>query len=251
MKLRQLLPAWLRPKSRPPTKRPARSGRLRLECLEDRTVPTLLFGPRFGAETLIPPSGGGTHYTTLSSPTVYLIFWGSYWQTHQSEVDTLRQDAQTVLSSIYLNGLGEYGSDGRAVFGASWVDPRSAASDPPAGFNAGSSASSGTIQTEIVHAIDDPTSPIFAPAFHTDITHAPAYVVVTDPNHAGSNGGYNVPGTYTTTSTPINMISVGTGFGGMADGFGLTFSHEMAERLSDPNGNSGSPSTPPAASPSR
>jgi hypothetical protein len=211
--------------------------RLGLEQLEDRTVPTIVFGPRFGAETLVPPTGGGTHYTTLSSPTVYLIFWGSYWSTTAGieNANTLGQNvARTILGSTYLSGLTEYGSNGRAVFGAQWIDPRSAASDPPAGFNAGDPASATTVQNEIVHAIDDPTSPIFAPAFHTAITSSPIYVVVTDPNHAGSSGGYNVPGTYTTTNTAINMISVGTRSSGMADRFGRTFSHEMAERMSDP-----------------
>ena len=253
MNLPELLSSWLRPKARKPrrhTKRPARPARLSLQSLEDRLVPTVVFDPRFGAESLAPPAGGAAQYTTLSSPPVYLIFWGSYWSTTAegaANAATLRQEAQTILKSPYLSGLTEYGSNGQATFAGSWIDPGTAAADPPAGFKSGDLntgnpsdptgvLSFNAVQGEIVRAINYPNSQIGAPASQATITSSPIYVVVTDPNNAGGNGGYNTSGTYTTTNTPINVISVGTGFGKMADNFGLVFSHEMAEMMSDPTG---------------
>src|SRR5207253_2847290 len=122
--------------------------------------------------------------------------------------------------------LQEYGSDGHAVFRASWID---SSSDAPTNFT-------GTdVQNEIKHAIDDPTSPIFGPGSSSSITTSPIYVVVTDPAHSNGNGGFNGPASY--NGHPINLILIGTNTNGIEGGFGMTFSHEMAERMSDPTGN--------------
>jgi hypothetical protein len=59
--------------------RPARRVRLELEALEDRTVPTVVFAPQYGAEQVIPSPSGS--FTTLSNAPVYLIFWGQQWNS--------------------------------------------------------------------------------------------------------------------------------------------------------------------------
>jgi hypothetical protein len=221
-------------------KRPKRPTRLGIESLEDRTVPTVVFNPVFGQETRGDP-GRTSGFPVLSSPKVYLIFWGTDWGTAQgtAQANTLRADAQAILGSSYLSGLKEYGSDGHALFQASWIDTHS---EPPSGFK------DTDVQAEIKHAIDDPTSPIFGPGSSSSITTSPIYVVITDPAHSAGNGGYNEPGSY--NGHPINMILVGTSTGSMEWAFGLTFSHEMAERMSDPTGDTlGVTVKPPAGIP--
>ena len=72
-KLRQL-----RDLSRRPARRIAAPDRFRpaLESLEDRTVPTVVYTPYFGQETLIQTTGGDYNYATISGASVDLIFWG-------------------------------------------------------------------------------------------------------------------------------------------------------------------------------
>src|SRR5579872_6543297 len=76
------LKSWLRGvtrKSRKPAGRPRSLG---LEPLEDRTVPAVFFNPNYGAETLVPTPGTQLGYSVINdNPPVYLIFWGSYWNT--------------------------------------------------------------------------------------------------------------------------------------------------------------------------
>jgi hypothetical protein len=138
---------------------------------------------------------------------------------------------QSLLPSPYLSGLIQYGSDGKAVFGAQWVDTTS--SDPPLGFDSGggSASDTATLQGEVQRAILSPVSPIYGPPGNS-ITTSPIYVVITDPSHFADWGGFNMPGTF--RSSPVNMISVGTSALSMEYRFGLTFSHELVERMTDP-----------------
>src|ERR1700676_1532027 len=65
-----------------------RSLPLQVEALEQRDVPTVLFTPAFGAETVywrstntvmsgpVTPTGNAS---ALQDPTYYLIFWGPSW----------------------------------------------------------------------------------------------------------------------------------------------------------------------------
>jgi hypothetical protein len=217
--------------------RAKRPTRLAVEALEDRCVPAIVFNPVFGQETRGDPNHT-SNFTVLNSPQVYLIFWGTDWGTTQgtAQANALRDDARAILESPYLSGLREYGSDGHALFRASWIDSQS---EP---------ANGGTItdvQNEIAHAIDDPTSPIFGPpsfgpGSSSSVTTSPIYVVVTDPSHSGSGDRFNVYGSY--NGHPINMILVNAGAalnGGLkADTFSRNFSHEMAEVMSDPTDDS-------------
>ena len=114
------------------------------------------------------------------------------------------------------------------------------------------------MQAEIANAINDPSSPTPYPSPNSSQAAAPIYVVIVDPNHSDTNGGYNIQGTYTYSDgqvANINMISIGTSFFSgtttvVPDSFTMTFGHEMAERMSDPTGdNNGVSVTPPAALP--
>jgi hypothetical protein len=210
------------------------SGRLRfpglfVESLEERTVPTVIFDPVFPKETLAKSAP----YTVLNDPTVYLIFWGSGWT--KDEASAWATDAQTIINSSYLSELKEYGSDGKAHYSPYWIDP----SSPPSGYDPGAggndsngNSSSADMQAEIKKAIEDPTSPIFGPPANATITQAPVYVVIPDPVDSNqTNAGYNSPQTYGTSA--INSISIGTWLNNQSY-FDDRFSHELAERMSDP-----------------
>src|SRR5262249_27081337 len=76
------------------------------------------------------------------------------------------------------------------------------------------------------------------------------YVVITDPNYSNTNGGWNQPSTYAyrnahgkTVVDTMHEVWVGTGLNGgkvSQDPFTSTFSHEIAETISDPGGLQGS-----------
>jgi hypothetical protein len=113
---------WFRPWSGAkctPVHKPRRRERTRLEveALEERAVPTIIVKPQFGAET--------THddpEEALSSPAVYLFFWGpnAYWTS--DKVQKYSDAASKLLSSDYLSGVTQYGSDGKASYFRSQVD---------------------------------------------------------------------------------------------------------------------------------
>jgi hypothetical protein len=126
--------------------------------------------------TLQTTPNGNYNFTTLSRPTVYLIFWGQYWNqgTNQTQARTLDTDARAILASPYLSQLTDYGSDGKAFAGGAqaYVD---SSSDPiwptytdPSGItktaNAGDDHGAGVIQSEIANAIANSGGPDPAPA---------------------------------------------------------------------------------------
>src|SRR4051812_33576851 len=87
---------------RPPL-RPARPG---LELLEARTVPTVVFTPHFGVETV--SDGGGA---VLPDAPIYLIFNGSGWGTKASPsaaATAVENSLTNLLQSPYLSGLHQY-----------------------------------------------------------------------------------------------------------------------------------------------
>jgi len=90
-------------RAKPGRARP-RKVSLEVQALEDRWLPTVFINPQFGPDQLVSPPEND--YQTLSSPKVYLIFWGTAWgESLQSAVDPLRKDFQTILNSPYTSGL--------------------------------------------------------------------------------------------------------------------------------------------------
>src|SRR5690242_347801 len=93
-----LLPRSLaarRPARRPrkPTRRPE------LECLENRTVPTIIYRPVFGIET----DSSQDNDEHGIRPAIYLTFWGQYWQgaLGASQATLLQTAATQVVSSTF------------------------------------------------------------------------------------------------------------------------------------------------------
>jgi hypothetical protein len=202
-------------RTRPSQRRPS----LHLEGLEERTVPTVVFTPQFGAESL----AGNSSNNALQSPPTEFIFWGSYWSTSPGSQyqSALLGAAQNVINSPYLVGLEQYGGDGKSIFRASWTD----SSDPPVGFQP------SDVSNEINKAIADPNSPIDVPN-----SGSPIYVVVTPPTKGLAGGaGYNQGGS---TWIGLNYESyhfalVRTATPNNVDQFSVLFSHEFAESVSN------------------
>jgi hypothetical protein len=236
--------AKARARRRPAT---SRRTRLELEALEERAVPTIMFMPHFGAQTMASDSANaGTQH-----PTVNLVFAGPFWNTQIGQQDeaAIINSTKSILNGPYLSGLTQYGSDGKANFGQSWNDAATLPNNPS------SSAIQSFLQTSISrHAAD--------PGLY-DYRHAPIYLVVSDPNHSANSGGKNAPGTYVSFGQGwgrgawpqfenINMVHIGTQAGSdghvIKDWFTMTESHELAEVMSDPAYH-GAHFNPPAALP--
>src|SRR5262245_36589658 len=83
---------------RPSMARPRKPTRLHVELLEDRTVPTIIYKPVFGAETT---SQDDSEHGI--QPKVYLTFWGSYWNfgIGATQIAPVKAAADTVLASTF------------------------------------------------------------------------------------------------------------------------------------------------------
>ena len=221
--------------------------RLSLESLESRVVPTILFTPHYGPESVFGHPNGMQH------PAANLVFSGSYWTSTQGakDVSALVSATKTLLSGPYLSGLTQYGSDGTASFGTFWTDSAKVQVSTYGGFYV--PPSTATVQDFLQKSITAP------PGSH-DWQHAPIYVVVSDPDSSLQDyEGWNAAGTYTDTLPPlrpgcpaipldenIHMLWIGTrtnrdaGIGSdtsiWKDAFTETLSQHLANTISDPAG---------------
>jgi hypothetical protein len=232
------LSSWLRSAVRTikPGRRPApaRKNRvhLSLEALETREVPTVAFTPHFSGTAVTPPAGttlAQEEAASLKSPDVVIIFAGSDWVTGQGPANeqTLLTSIKAILSSKYLSGLQQYGSDGNANFFSSWQT------------NSAVNLTQGL-----------PGSPNFMPSdsdLHTFVNDQIAsekkinaslvpsataiYFVINDPTDS-KGGGCN-----SLTGSAVRAAYVGaTNFSNgriNQDGFTMAFSHELAESMAD------------------
>src|SRR6516164_8416778 len=72
-----------------------------IEVLEDRTLPTVIFQPQFGNESVDDSHGG----LRLRNTQVFLLFWGSYWQSSlgYGEANEIQSGLGQVLAGPYLS----------------------------------------------------------------------------------------------------------------------------------------------------
>ncbi|MGA2498308.1 MAG: right-handed parallel beta-helix repeat-containing protein [Tepidisphaeraceae bacterium] len=196
------------------------------EMLEERRLLSVVIAPQFGIEPVTHGNGA-----SLSSPPVYLIFWGSYWNTHLTGAVALVDGAASILSSPFLNMLVQYGSDGQASLG----NPSHAYDNPsvgpkdadPVNNNFGSPQIDSVVQNEInLGALPSPNAG----------PHTGLYVVVTPPNinsNSASAAGFNFQ-----SNGGIPEIWAGTSPNSASDNnpnvntFTLILSHEIAESMS-------------------
>jgi hypothetical protein len=205
-------------------------GRLWLEGLEDRTMPAIVFTPHFPGESVTPDSP----HEAIQSPPTFFIFWGSYWTTPQGSknYDKYVNVARDLLDSSFLQGTQQYGGDGKAVFGGSWID----GNDPQPGF------SNDDANAQVQLAIDVPGTGIASPLA---LDHTPIYVVVTPPTpDVAGGGGWNGRGSYSTYIPGLGEFSFATriaivrtnndnGKDSNPDQFSVLLSHEFAESVTN------------------
>jgi hypothetical protein len=218
--------------------RERRRTRLEVESLEDRLVPTIVFNPAFGGETIKP----GSTNVGLQNPSVDLLFSGPFWNTGSGKLaeTSLLNGAKAILNSPYLSGLTQYGSSGTAHFAASWTDTNSISVDPHSG------ASVGDVWSFLQNSVSSRNAGV-----------ATIFVVVSDPNSSQSyDGGWNIPTDLMVRTPapfyePTHMIWIGTtSVFPSTDVFTSDLSHELAETMSDPNpGNGGTEVNPPSGLP--
>jgi hypothetical protein len=217
---------------------------LSVEALEDRLVPTIIFNPAFGPETVTssnPPAGSID--SALRTPTIVPVFWGQYWSTPsgQQDIGTIRTAIQSIISGPYLSGLVQYGSDGHAVLNSS---SGLISSEP---FTGAGNLMSSYLQ----NVIDTSWWTIPQPTGGSD--YQPIFITITDPNSPTllpGALGYNTVGLYThyadayhdvndpyNTYSQMHEVWVSTSFQGgriNLDNFTNVFSHELVETISDP-----------------
>jgi hypothetical protein len=245
-----------RPRNRKP-KRP-RSTRLTLEALEERQVPTVFFQPHFPGEA----ETAGSQNAALVNPSVYLLYWGPYWNTQQGKADvkTLTQSVQAIVNSSYLNGVSQYTPSDSAEHATlanptPFVDTKDAVPNVRDGTQTVEAVSAKNITDFINGAVASGNVPT------NSLTQTPIYFVITEPGAAyydttdgstpklnsdgtlqlhGGGAGYNDRGNYTDgTAYHYAYISTSLSSGSVTpDSFTPVTSHELVEGMSyDANGN--------------
>ncbi|MHB1426081.1 MAG: hypothetical protein ACYC3I_23200 [Gemmataceae bacterium] len=233
--LRRLVSSTTRPRT-PVRRRP--TTRLCLESLEDRIVPTIVFEPYFGNESVTYHGG-----PVLNDAPVYLIYWGSYWNTQAGSTQETQYTTaiRNELNSPLFGNLSQYNNAGPAYLLNTY---NSKDADPTNGF------SDATLQSVVLDAMSDPNSNIDIPASTEwqDGGHAPIYLVITPPNidsYRNSNvGGYhsNFIGSPYNNGDSMNMVyawvenssNTAMGLNSTQDFVTMFVSHEIGEALTDP-----------------
>jgi acrosin len=220
-----------------------------LECLEGRLVPTIQYNPVFGPEATI--QDGSEH---MQQPQVYLIFWGAYWSysVGPSQAASLANTASQVVNSTFPLITNQYGADASGMSIAGTVFDYSI----PSSGNFGA----GDINDVVTNQIDQGALPE-SDAFNGN-DHSKIYVVITAPTVVSSDPqavGFNHVGTDTdVTLSGVDVDDIGEcwvwsgnnqhGFVDF-DSFSLAFSHEVAEIMSDFDGEGYEVNPPPGAPP--
>jgi hypothetical protein len=224
---------------------------LAIEALEDRLIPTVAFKPFFGPQDT---SNWGGH---LSTPEVFPIFWGTWWQ--QNDVNRAYQQTLTqafynlvhvgadrtvhaLQAGSYLLGISQYGTDGIATVNNGYVDA-DPHNEPPAQVKPGGVVvNPGAVSGEIEHVLYDLNALPNADALDP---HEPIYVVVTPPDTKGvDDGGFNEPGLHKVSDEDkreevwAGTRRVGGGTDGPLDIDHTTvlFAHELVEAMASTYG---------------
>ena len=188
---------------------------------------TIVFTPVFGPEAQIQ-----NFNAVLPNPPVYPIFWGSYWlqgngpQQEQQLISAARQ----VLNSSFLQATAQYGTGGTATYGYSLTT--TATGEPANGFT--------TIQLYVIDYALAHSGQL--PNGDESGGNAPIFAIITPPGILSAGGasvtGYNA----NLTDDPVDSVdyptvwcstSVSNGGAIDVDAFTKTFSHEIAECMTD------------------
>jgi hypothetical protein len=211
---------------------------------------TLLFRPigrppEVFAYNGLPMSQPLSNTNALNSPKVYFIFVGPNWEQNGipiNAVTSMVNAAKSILSSSYLSGLTQYGSDGKAIFANFTIDT----SLNPLTWSKDYTLSNGTIDHsanpvwyETDQILSNPTFSSWNPP-GGDARNSPVYVVARYTHDGlgvtGEFKGSNNFGPNDYTSRAVNVIDVAITSADQVDEFSWVFSHEIAERVSTGTG---------------
>jgi hypothetical protein len=199
-----------------------RPRRLELECLEDRLVPTVLFGttPR----TLDPAPSS----QVINHPHVELVVWGPAWTVNASTptVNAVQTAADSILTGPYLTGLSQYLSPDQNGVG-SVLGTLVSRDAPPA--NRGYDRL--TVGNWLAQKIDNGTLP--SPTSDPDLL----YVVIMPEGVLQDRNGFFGNHSFATDGQGHNLHFAYIGNNGTLDTITKTFSHEVVEAMTDPEGN--------------
>ncbi|MEZ0066873.1 hypothetical protein ABIA32_002886 [Streptacidiphilus sp. MAP12-20] len=186
--------------------------------------------------TLIYNGGPVQHQAT-----VYLVFWGSQWDSDSNGVQQYQtnlfsglgtsSDSWSTVTSQYTDNSGQGPTFGGSVLGGTWVDDASAA---PA----------AAAQADIAAEAD-------AGAAHFGVSGPDVQIVVMSPSGTSPDGfpnsgfcaWHDYNGNVAYTNMPY-VLDAGSGCGANSvqsqlDGFSIVGGHEYAETLTDPQPSSG------------
>jgi hypothetical protein len=207
-----------------------------VESLETRVLLTAVYEPIFGTESQKQDDDA-----KLKNPEIFLIFWGSYWQgTDSPQAVAVENAAKLVADSTFARITAQYGAGPNIS-----IDPRYTwdSGDPTNPADAGDTFESGKIDDVIQNQIDNGPLP---ESDDDSLANTPIYVVVTPPGARSDTPdaiGFNTTGSDFDLPFDFDTIPecwVGTsddGSGGVfVDGFSQTFSHEIAECMTDEGG---------------
>jgi hypothetical protein len=191
-----------------------RRGRPRpnLEWLEDRTVPSILFG---NTGATITDAGG----PVLADVKVELVFWGAGWNGNAALQAGLTSAVDSILAGPYLSALSQYRSNlgGGSRIGAVTIS----SSSPPSWF------SNWNVVSFLQTAINDGLVP--SPASNGQLL----YMVVPQPGSlTGNYNGYHS----SNYSTQGHFRYTWTINDGSPDTVTTILSHELVESVTDPDG---------------
>jgi hypothetical protein len=199
--------------------------RLFLESLEERTVPTILWG-NAGSRMVVDEGG-----PVITHPDVDLIFWGAGWNNAQPLMNSVTTSISTFLSSSYMSGLSQY----RGVGNGQVLRTDLITSSSP-----GSQTNDSQFDSFVRNNLNNGSLPV-TPNMDSQIL----YVVVPQPgtidliDQAAGEHGYNQSNfgrfyyawTENTTNPTINPTK------NALDDITDTLSHEITESATDPMGN--------------
>jgi hypothetical protein len=199
--------------------------RPRVEALEERSLPTVLFLPHF-AHTHVT-SNSGAYQSSKSGESIAVLFAGSYWQTAQGQQDqqTLTNDVQTLLGSPYLTGLAQYEPGGTITLPSLYATaddstPIALKNDFP------------TNRAQNHYFVDELLAhPNLIPPATSNPQQQPIYVVFNDPGDSGDGQADYGMNWYDNAGNQAIYVAtlVGSGGGVWIDQATDTFSHELAE----------------------
>jgi Ca2+-binding RTX toxin-like protein len=216
------LKTLLHPRGNRPSHRKRRP--LRLEALETRLVPTVMFDPANGVEHATT-AGGPVLGTNAALTPIYTIFWGSYWNTVAGQVyaASIQNSINPIFrDSPYLDGLKQYGVNFHAHVPGG-TDEVSDGSDPAANF------SITDVRNVAVNGIQKSGLP--AP----DPSNPGIYVVITAPGAQFSDPGTIGFHSFATVSGKVMNYAWISTDGGI-DSTTYILSHEVVEAMTDPHG---------------